>query len=182
MYIVDPLTGDVARVNEENQLVTRAVTVPYLSHLNQKSGAVWSIPLDAVAPSGATWFMVFFNTSGENIYAVAQMSITTTVGGVFRASRITGTPSGGTAIVATSLNLGKTTVPNATIQSGASITGLTEGNLIAPLYLPTGQPGVAAAESRIIIPPGTVGLGLKAPAACIVNGYITICELPQVTP
>lgn len=170
-------SGRKAEVNPDNRLVVQSVTVPCSSYINKEHGKVWSVPLDAVAPSGETWFFVLFN-SGVATYAVSQVTIVSTVAGVFRSSRITGSPTGGTNITSTSLNTGKTILPTGVlVQKGTSITGLTEGDLISPFYLQTGQPSILQIESMLIIPPGTVGWGLKAPVAATINGYITICEL-----
>jgi hypothetical protein len=169
-------SGRKLAINENNRAEVESTIVPYPSRINQDTGKVWSISLEGLAPSGATWFLAFFN-SGSTTYAISQMMMVSSVAGVFRASKITGTPAGGTTIVPTSLNLSKTVLLDlCTVESGTSITGLTEGSLIAPIYLPQYQPVILPADSLIIIPPGTVGLGIKAPAAATVNGFITVFE------
>jgi hypothetical protein len=97
------------------------------------------------------------------------------VAGVFRISKITGTPAGGTTLNPISLNIGSSNVlDSCTVQYGASITGLTEAALIAPIYFPANTPMSVETEAGIIIPPGTTGLAIKAPASLTVNGFVEI--------
>jgi len=169
-------TGRKAKVTLENQLETLAIMLPLIRHINIIHGKVWTIPLDALAPSGATWFALCMN-SGSKTYTFNRIVLTSSVAGLFRISKVTGTPVGGTPIVPVNLNLASSLIPDSlTIQSGTSITGLTETGVIAPCYCPAGQPVNIKTEPGIILPPGLTGLALKAPAAATVSGFIEFVE------
>jgi len=169
-------SGSKAKVNGENQVEVLSITVPYIRHINVLHNRVWVFALDAAAPSGATWFMVFFN-SGQKTYTFSRLVLVSSVAGVFRLSKVTGTPVGGTTLPPASLNLGSTgLLDNCLAQMGASITGLTESNLIAPIYCPAGQPVSVETDPGIVVPPGVAGLALKAPASATVNGFIEVYE------
>jgi len=165
-------TGRKAKVTLENQLETLAIMMPLIRHINIVHAKVWTIPLDALAPSGATWFALVMN-GGCSTYTFNRIVLTSSVAGLFRIAKVTGTPSGGTAISPVNLNLGSSNLPDLlTIQSGTSITGLTEAGHIAPCYCPAGQPVNIETQPGIILPPGLTGLALKAPAAATVYGFI----------
>ena len=168
-------TGRKAKVSLDNLLTTLSVKIDEMAYANAR-GKVWTIPLDAVAPSGATWFVLIVN-GGLTTYVVHRLFLATSVAGVFRISKVTGTPAGGTAITPSSMNLSTSGLPDMlTTQYGTSITGLTESSIIAPIYLPAGQPVNVETASGIWLPPGTLGLAVKAPAAATVNGFISFYE------
>ena len=166
--------GRYAEVNEKYQLAVDAVTRSNV-HEAADDGSAWSIPLDATAPSGATFFFLFKN-DGEKTYAIHRIRINSSAAGVFRFVRVTGTPSGGTTVVPTNMNLGVTKPQDTlTIQTGASITGLTELSLLLPQYLVANTPLEINLEADIIVPPGTA-FALKAPGAATVNGTVLFYE------
>jgi hypothetical protein len=171
-------TGKKAQVDGDNRLVANAITHPLLEHINEAEGSVWSVPLAAIAPSGATWFFILQNL-GQSTIAVASLVLASTVAGVFRVSKVTGTPADGADIAPGNMNLSKTTLPESvTVYGGASITGLTESYLLYPLYIPANSPFVYDDVSRIFIPPGTA-VALKAPAALTVNGFLQFFTVPS---
>jgi hypothetical protein len=171
-------TGRKAKVTLDNLLEVLAVNVEEMSYANAR-GKVWTIPLDALAPSGATWFVVFFN-GGLTTYVVHRLFLTTSVAGVFRIAKVSGVPVGGTAITPSAMNLSTSGLPDlCTIQGGVSITGLTETALIAPIYMPANQPVNVETASGIYLPPGTLGLAVKAPAAATINGFISFHEMTE---
>lgn len=174
MFIEDGTgSGFKAKVNKLNNLEVTAYTSAYLEQINEQDGQVFGIPFDAVAPSGATWFFVFQN-NGQSTYAVHRIEIASSVAGVFRLSKVTGTPAAGTTVTANSLNLGVLrTLDNVLLQTGTSITGLTESNPVKLLYLPANNMLVLDVISRIYLPPSSM-FGLKAPAGAVVNGGIFI--------
>lgn len=165
-------TGLRAGVDASNRLKTLAITESLLEQLNEDRGAVWAIPLDAVAPSGATKFFYMTN-NGLTEMNVVGFHFAASVAGVYRVTKVTGTPAGGTAVTASPLNLGSVTPVPAAAQTGASITGLTDSGV---LYLATLQVGImfmVEFPSRIYLPPGT-SMAIQAPGAATVNGCVTV--------
>jgi hypothetical protein len=179
MFIEDGKgSGQKAEV-QANKLGVNAHTITELESINEEDGQVFSIPLDAVAPSGATFFWVLQN-NGQSTYAFVRLLMASSAAGVFRLSKVSGTPAGGTNVVASSLNLGfVTTVDNLLLQTGASITGLTETNAISLIYFQANVAQLIEFPSRIYLPPGAE-IAFKAPGAATVNGSLLIYrEAPE---
>ena len=174
MFIEDGKgSGRKAGIDEENKLIVSASVRDKIETINESSGDVWELILDATAPSGATNFFVFQN-NGSTTYAVHKIMIASSVAGVYRLSKVTGTPAGGTTTVPQGLNLGiVATLDNCIVQTGASITGLTDANLLKLFYLQANTTFILEIQSRIYLAPGT-GIALKAPGAATVNGGITM--------
>ena len=91
-------TGRKAAVTSDNKLRTQAEVQDGLEVLNEE-GLVWSIPMDALAPSGATKFFYITNTGSRDM-GIALIRLVSSVAGVFRFTKVTGTAAGGAAIVA----------------------------------------------------------------------------------
>ena len=171
--------GFEAEVNAENRLVTESIITSDVEWLNSNQGVVWNLPLDGVAPSGATYFFYLYNSGAADLH-VTFLSLNSSAAGLFRFEWVGGTQAGGTDIIANTLNLGKARRPQATIQTGASITGLTAGanggtGLIAVQYLPVNVQRDYVPVSDIVISTG-YAVALKAPAAATVNGFMTIYQ------
>jgi hypothetical protein len=164
-------SGKKARVRASNQLEVFATNVDYLAKLN-RDGGVWSLPIDAIAPSGATKFIYILNIDSSNL-GLATLRLHTTVAGVYRFTKVTGTPSGGTAIVPTPLNLGSTLPAPVGCESGASITGLSDAGLIMPLYMQANVLTELDFLTRWVLTPNTA-IAITAPAAAVVSGMIII--------
>jgi hypothetical protein len=167
-------TGLKAEVNDENQLETSSVCVDMVEHKNKDHHVLWYLPLDAVAPSGATKFFYIGNNAGQLNVVVSKIRLSSTVAGIFRFLKVTGTPAGGTTIAPTSLFLSSMQTPaDGVFQSGASITGLTDAALLIPYYVPANSVVTLELQAKWYIAPGTA-LAIQAPAAAVVSGQVTI--------
>jgi len=177
MFIEDGTgSGKRAAVNDDNLLKVFSIGINYLEELNEQ-GRVWSVPLDAIAPSGATKFF-YLTYTGTKRLGISHIHFASSVAGVFRFLKVTGSPTGGTSIVATPLRFDSPIAPVATILSGASITGLTDAGLIVPFYLQANVMVEANLDCRWYIAPNTA-LAIQAPASAIINGHIDIFEEPS---
>ena len=58
-------------------------------------------------------------------------------------------------------------------QSGASITGLTDAALLAPLYVPANSMVTLELQAKWYVVPGTA-IAIQAPGAATINGQLTI--------
>jgi len=164
-------TGRKAKVNLSNRLETDSSTTDSLEVLNEQ-GSVWSLPIDAVVPSGATKFFYLLN-NGVNIVGVAAVRIATSVAGVYRFIKVTGTAGGGTAVTAVPNNLGSSTPPPAGGQKGTDITGLTEAACLLPMYCAANTFYEFSLPSRWYLTPNTA-IAIQAPATATVNGSLLI--------
>ena len=167
-------TGSKAKVRSDNQLDVHATTINFLEHLNEDRGKVWTASFDGLAPSGATKFFYISNT-GTGLLGIAGVRFASTVAGVFRFLKVTGTPAGGTTVVPMPCSLGSPVLAHATILSGTSITGLTDAGLLVPLYLQANVSLDLDLPSRWYLPPNTA-LAIQAPGAAVVNGDMLIFE------
>jgi hypothetical protein len=173
MHIEDGTgSGVKAEVTANNKLAVFSTNITLLEHLNESDGVVWNIPIDAVAPSGATKFFYLANT-GTEMLGIARIVLASSTAGVFKFIKVTGTPSGGSNITAVPANLGSPVLPVATIQSGTNITGLSDGGLLAPLYLQANVTQVLDIPQIWYLPPNTA-LAIQAPASATVNGYVLV--------
>ena len=167
-------TGNKAEVNDEHQIETSAVCMDMVEHKNKDHHVVWYLPLDAVAPSGATKFFYIGNSAGQLNVVVSKIRLSSTVAGIFRFVKVTGTPAGGTAVAPTSLFLSSMQIPaDGVFQSGVSITGLTDAALIIPYYVPANSVVTLELQAKWYVAPGTA-IAIQAPAAAVVSGAITI--------
>ena len=164
--------GNKTKVNDDNQLETFSTCIDVLESLNETSGAVWVLPMDAVAPSGATKFLYLLN-NGTSQIGVAAVRMQSTVAGIFRFTKVIGTAAGGTNLTAVPLNLGSTIVAPAGAQTGTSITGLTDAGLLLPLYLQANVMFSLDLPGRWYLAPNTA-LAIQAPGAATVNGIVLI--------
>ena len=164
-------TGSRARVTVTNQLATRAEMRPAIETLNVQ-GNVWSIPIDAVAPSGATKFLHILNTGTVPI-SVASIRISSSAAGLFRFLKVTGTPAGGTAVVATPCNTTSVVALPGSVQSGASITGLTDSGLLLVTYLLVNTIVMVGLSECWYVGPNTA-IAIQAPGAATVSGSIVV--------
>ena len=162
-------------VNSSNRLKVNASVVSIVEQINEEDGRVWAAPLVAIAPSGATYFFLFQN-KGQRVLAVQKIILASTVAGVFLIRKISGTAANGTDLVPTNMNLAATGQPDTSvIQTGTSITGLTEEGILFPIYLAANVPFTSEIGPKIYVPPGT-GIAIKAPGAATVNGWVEFYE------
>lgn len=167
-------TGVRAEVSDENQLEVSAVCLDIIEHKNKEHHVVWYLPLDAVAPSGATKFFYIGNNAGQLNVVISKLRLSSTVAGIFRFVKVTGTPVGGTVIAPTALFLSSMQIPaDGVFLSGVSITGLTDAALIAPIYVPANTMITLDLQAKWYIVPGTA-IAIQAPAAAVVSGMVTI--------
>lgn len=167
-------TGTKTEVNDENQLETSAVCIDMIEHKNKDHHVVWYLALDAVAPSGATKFLYIGNNAGQLNVVVSKIRLFSTVAGIFRFLKVTGTPVGGTAVAPTALFLSSMQLPaDGVFLTGASITGLTDAALLTPYYIPANTVVTLELQAKWYVAPGTA-IAIQAPGAAAVGGQITI--------
>ena len=164
-------TGRKARVGSDFKLATSSEVRASLEVLNEE-GAVWSVPMDAIAPSGATKFLYILN-NGTSPLGIALIRISSSAAGVFRFLKVTGTAAGGTAVTPTPCKTDSTVPLPGGVQSGASITGLTDAGLLTALYVPANTVLVIDLPERWYLGVNTA-FAIQAPGAATVNGSVVI--------
>ena len=149
-------------------------------YANRKNGKAWSLPFDAVDPTGADDNFAYFRNDGQPALEVVGIVASSTVIGTIKVEKCTGTPVGGTAVGPVGLNGEVVQTPIATFETGVDITGLTDAGIVALVGIPV------ALDSKYF--PLPVGLILKNGDACLLNwseatgilkGTIIAIETPE---
>lgn len=167
-------SGRKAGVTADNELLVEASVISRLEDLNVNFGEVWTIPIDAVAPSGATKFLYLLNNGSETL-GVAAIRLAASVAGVYRITKVMGTAAGGTVVTSVPLNLSSTTPVPGGAQSGATITGLTDAGLLLSLVLVANTMLIVDLPERWYLPPNTA-IAIQAPGAATVNGSLVVFQ------
>ena len=122
--------GFSAKVSSLNRLSTQSVVQPQDRAVNERVGKVWSLPFEGVDPTGADDYFFYLKNSGNANIRLTDIRLCSTVAGIAKLKVVTGTASGGTTITPVGRNLGITAILDATVESGADITGLTDGGTL----------------------------------------------------
>jgi hypothetical protein len=165
-------SGSKLKINSNNRIEALAVSVSYLEDLNRNHGTAWIVPMDALAPSGATKFIYMLNNGLQSV-GVACVHINSSAAGVYRFTKVSGTAAGGTAIVPSPVNLGSTILAPVLVYGGASITGLTDMGILLLQYVQANVPIEATLYAHWWLTPNTA-IAIQAPAAATVNGVFLV--------
>lgn len=120
--------GQVADVDDKNRLNTFAVS-EHEDRRRNKDGEYWSAYFTNT-PTGANDFFFYMKNDGAKDLCVSDVRLSSSVATQLFYRHVSGTAVGGTDITLTNRHLGTSTVPNATIQQGVDITGLTDEGVI----------------------------------------------------
>lgn len=121
--------GNVADVDDENRLSTFAVTQNDDRHANTE-GRYWSIFV-TVTPTDVNDRFFYLRNDGTKELSITDIRASCSAVSQLLYKRVTGAPVGGTAVTEiTSRKLGNPTIPNATVEQGVDITGLTDGGVL----------------------------------------------------
>ncbi len=123
--------GQVANVDDENRLAVFAVTQNQDKHANVE-GRYWSIFV-SVTPAGINDKFFYLRNEGTKDLVITDVRVSSSVVTQLLYKKVLGTTVGGTAVTEiTNRKLGLPTVPDATIEQGADITGLTDDGVLFP--------------------------------------------------
>ena len=148
-------SGRSASVDQDNRLEVSAVTQHQEHIVNRDSGHAWSYTFDGIDPTGAEdTFFYFKNLDTQIMYNLADISIASTVAGRLRVNIVSGTASGGSSMTAVPRKTNSVSIPNATVESGADITGLTIDGTALILTLEANVMIQYPILSRIVVSPG----------------------------
>ena len=175
MAVIKGPDGFVADVDKENRLRTFAITQLDNKHLNSE-GRVWTVYF-TVTPTAANDFFFYLKNTGTKNLFVTDVRVSSTVATQLFYRHVSGTAVGGTAITVTSRNLGSAASPDATIEQGVDITGLTsegilffeECSIVDTLFKLTTQ-------SNIIIPQGQAIAFERVEATGLIECVVTLAE------
>jgi hypothetical protein len=164
-----------AEVNSLQQLLTHAMIVSRTAWTTLYEGLVWTIPFDAIDPTGADDYFLYILNNGPDPLAVSKLHVTSTVAGTLELQTVTGTAVGGTAITVVNRHRGITKTPDATIQSGVDITGLTDAGVLEFVELgANAQASLVLRDEPIILEQSQAVAFLWTEATGVLTGNVTL--------
>lgn len=120
--------GNVADVDEKKRLQVLAVS-EHEDRRRNTEGKYWSAYFTNT-PAGANDDFFYLKNNGTKDLCITDVRISSTVPTQLFYKHVTGTAVDGTPIVLVNRNLGTSTVPDATVEQGVDITGLSDVGVI----------------------------------------------------
>lgn len=149
-------------------------------HKLNRLGELHYAPVDAVDPTGADDNFAYFRNDGNDPLEVLGMNFSTTVAGVIKVERCTGTPSGGTAVSLIKGNGVTNRGLEATFQAGADITGLTDAGIVGVLGLDAAhKSGELNLEGAVILNKDEAVLFNWSAATGVLTGAIKVARVVE---
>ena len=150
-------TGTLASVDTNNRLNTYSVTTTAEHDATHTFGKGWHIVIQET-PTAAGTFFYFKNTSETVTYIFEGFaSRVASAEAVEIYLNKTGTPSAGTAVEPCNTNTKyQSSAINGTIETGTTITGLSNGNLLDRVYLTNTDSKTFNFELDVAVAPGGV--------------------------
>jgi len=175
MFVEGGASSKRAEVNSLNQLETMAMRVSRTAWMTLREGVTWTVPFDAVDPTGTDDYFLFIRNDGPTPLAITRISISTTVAGGLEVQAVTGDPSGGTAVTVVNRQVGNNKTPDTTIESGVNITNLTDAGVIefAELLAATQHDLSLQDEPIVLVQNQEIAL-LWTAATGILSGNVTL--------
>jgi hypothetical protein len=175
-------TGNTLRINEENRADVESVSRSIDQHINELYQKYFSLPFDAIDPTGADDYFFYLNNTGTKNIHVTDIRVRSTVAGVVEVRSVTGTASSGTTVVPVNRSIGSSESLVATIETGADITGLSNTGVIFYQSLDTAnEENHLKISAHIIIPPGQAIALLWDTSTGILSGVVSAYEDQGVT-
>jgi hypothetical protein len=169
--------GYTAKVNTENRLDVESIVRPIDQHINELYQKTFSLPFDAIDPTGADDYFLYLKNTGTKDLHVEAIAVRSTVAGTVEVHHVSGTASSGTTVTPVNRTLGNSNSLDATIETGVNITGLTnEGTLEYIRCAVTDTNYSSEISSHIIIPPGQAMALLWDTSTGALSGMITCYE------
>jgi hypothetical protein len=170
MARIEGRTGNLATVNDDEQLETRAVTESDLEFASERKGKAYAFN-STYAATGGQEVLSIKNTSTTDCLIVDEVIVGSTVNTLFTLFEVTSGTAAGTTVTGQNLNLGSGNAASATAFGNASVTGSLSGNAI--LYEAT-----LANATQILDLKGALALGqddeIAITASATGTVYITL--------
>ena len=175
MTVIKGPDGRAADVDVKNRLTTFAVSQNEDKNANL-DGRYWSVFFQ-VTPTGANDLFFYLKNEGTKDLFVTDVRVSSSSATILFYRQVTGTAVGGTDSQVTSRKLGDPGVPNAIIQHGVDITGLTPGGvLFFEETNPPDQLQPLKTTSNIIIPQGQALAFERVEATGVITCLVSLSE------
>jgi archaellum component FlaG (FlaF/FlaG flagellin family) len=170
-------TGKTARVNTENRLDVESISRSIDQHINELYQKYFSLPFDAVDPTGADDYFFYLKNTGTKNLHITDLRIYSTVVGTVEVQSVSGTASSGTTVTPVNRTIGNSNSLDATIETGVDITGLTNEGVLFYHRLDTAdEEKHLKMSAHIILPPGQAIALLWDAATGALSGSMSVYE------
>jgi len=175
MAVIKGPNGQVANVSDENRLETFSIIQSDEKHLNVEEKS-WTLRFTNT-PTGAGDNFFYLKNDGLKDLSLTDIRISSSVVTEILYNHVSGTAVGGTTITPLNRTLGSSKSPDATIEQGVDITGLTDIGVIffeecsivdTLFHLKT--------SSNIIIPQGQAIAFQRVEATGLIECVVSITE------
>jgi hypothetical protein len=168
--------GFLAKVDDENRVLTFSVVEPEDKHINIFDGGVWSYNQSTTA-AGVGDYVYYLKNTGSSTITVTDLRVFVSAATVVYFDKVTGTAVGGTDLTPVSRNLGSSKTPEATSQEGTDITGLASGGVLYFQACDTANKHYHLKMSANIVIPQGQAVALRTSAAVTVDSLISVMEI-----
>lgn len=158
--------GKEVKVSNEGELFTHSRTIETMGFINQHEGHVWTLPFDAFDPDATDKKWLYIKNESEVVdIHMRHFILRSTVAGTMEVLRVTGTAAAGSGVTLVNHNDNfPTRVPKGIFETGADITGLTDGGKYRTIYLVADVERIINVQHDIILGPGSA-MALNWPEA-----------------
>lgn len=170
--------GYQAKVNSKNRIEMFSITEPEDKDAN-KNGKVWSIYF-TVTPAGANDYFFYFKNTGNVDLSITDIRVSSTVATKLFYEEVSGAPTyvTGTDAQVTARNIGKSSLPSATIKYDTDITNLTsEGVLFFEQCATVNTRYKLSTSSNIIVGQGQAVAFKRVAATGAIDCVVSLVEL-----
>jgi len=170
--------GKLAKVNSEQQLLTRSIVQNDDYHANVEHETVWSTSFENLSPTGTGDYIYYLKNTGDNTLHISDLRLSAeTTATQISIHTVSGTASGGTDITPIPRTVQSAAIPTALIQQGSDITGLSDEGLIFYMQLDTvGKMFHLSTSSRIRIPKGKAIAIQVETATASLTGVVSVVK------
>lgn len=127
-------TGNKAQVTDEGCICTKAISVHFTQHINEK-GDAYSVIIEKTPTGAGDCFFYIKNNDDQNMYVCSLTGAAATDETVQIKIRDIGTPAGTTANVPVNRNASSGKEADVTCYDGVDITGLSGGSVVEQFEL-----------------------------------------------
>lgn len=165
MRLEGGLSNKSLDINSRNAARTISVVLSPQYYVALFDNRTWTASDTQTAAGAADEIFYMKNDNTRHNIVISRLQFNAASAETMTLARVTGTAASGTALTPINRTLGSGFVPNATIESGTDITGLTPGSTLEIWEGTTGDP-IDLINRPIIIPP-TEAVALSATTGSI---------------
>ena len=176
--INDPLTHRGARVTEDGEILSAAISSPAIEFASHEKGLAFTAH-STYAATGGEEVISLQNDNSDMDIIVENIVVSTSVASVIDVFEMTsGTPAG-TTVIPHNLNLSSSVVAQATVFGNASVTGSVVGTTIAEHLVDPSSPFDFKFGGSLIIPKNSV-IAVTLDTTGVVHANIIFYYAPKL--